>query len=121
MAVVLFEFFPNECNLQSNLTYAATQNFLSLTEGDRLGESPASVMVLLVKTLWHFWWVVDYKIQYLYQLKLSQESTLNPIFISPATYLFQGSLRGRGWGWWLVQLSEYRGLHKEIEHKVKKL
>ena len=46
VTVILFELFPNDCNLQSNLTYATTQNFLSLTEGDRLGESPASVMVL---------------------------------------------------------------------------
>ena len=46
VSVVLFELFPNDCNLQSNLTYATTQNFLSLTEGDRLGESPAPVMVL---------------------------------------------------------------------------
>ena len=35
--VVLFEFFPNDCNLQSNLTHATTQNFLPLKEGDRLG------------------------------------------------------------------------------------
>ena len=96
--MILFELFPNDCNLQSNLTYATTQNFLSLTKGDRLGESPASVMVLWVETLWHFWWVVDYKIQYSYQLKLSQKSTVNPIFISPGTYLFQGRLRGVGGG-----------------------
>ena len=43
VTVILFEFFPNDCNLQS---YATTENFQSLTEGDNLGESPASVMVL---------------------------------------------------------------------------
>ena len=51
MTVVLFEFFPNDCNLQSNLTYATTQNFLSLREGDRLGESPTSDGALSGNTL----------------------------------------------------------------------
>ena len=51
MTVILFEFFPNDCNLQSNLTYATTQNLLSLTEGDRLGESPASDGALSGNTL----------------------------------------------------------------------
>ena len=52
----------------------------------------------------------------------SQESTVNPILISPGTYLFQGRLRGvGGGGGWLIQLTEYRSLHKELEHKVEKL
>ena len=102
-------------------TYATTQNFLSLTKGDRLGESPASVMVLWVETLWHFWWVVDYKIQYSYQLKLSQKSTVNPIFICPGTYLFQGHLRVGGGGGGLIKITENRSLQKKQEHKVEKL
>ena len=50
----------------------------------------------------------------------SQESTVNPILISPGTYLFQGRLRG-GAGGGLIQLNEYRSLHKELENRVEKL
>ena len=72
---------------------------------------------VLSGNIWY--WVVAYKIQY-----SNQQLKVNRILISPGIYLFQGRLRrggGVGWGEGLIQLTEYRSVHKELEHKVEKL